>query len=152
MKHRKLRIAWSLAWATAALLLVALWVRSYRMTDTNMWRIGDFYWHRDSSADMYVMRSFVGRLYFTYAWPAIGSIGRLAVEVPIPKRADSGFGAFHNTGSLGVWMPHWLLATVAAIFSAAPWLAHARRFSLRTLLIATTLVAVGLGMIVWLSH
>src|SRR5690348_12392415 len=29
MKHRKLRIAWSVVWGTVAVLLVALWVRSY---------------------------------------------------------------------------------------------------------------------------
>jgi hypothetical protein len=33
MKHRKLRIAWSVAWGLAAVLLVALWVRSYRRHD-----------------------------------------------------------------------------------------------------------------------
>ena len=29
MEHRKLRIAWSVAWSVAAMLLCALWVRSY---------------------------------------------------------------------------------------------------------------------------
>ncbi len=29
MKHRKLRIAWSVAWGIAGVLLIALWVRSY---------------------------------------------------------------------------------------------------------------------------
>ena len=29
MKHRKLRIAWSVAWGIVAVLLIALWVRSY---------------------------------------------------------------------------------------------------------------------------
>ena len=34
MKHRKLRIAWSVAWGIVAVLLVALWVRSYWRLDT----------------------------------------------------------------------------------------------------------------------
>jgi hypothetical protein len=42
-------------------------------------------------------------------------------------------------------MPHWFLIVVTIILSAIPWF---QRFSLRTLLIATTLVAVVLGIIV----
>ena len=32
MKHRKLRIAWSVFWGLAAVLLIVLWVRSYGPT------------------------------------------------------------------------------------------------------------------------
>lgn len=45
-------------------------------------------------------------------------------------------------------VPHWLLLLLAATISAMPWIKW--RFSLRTLLIATTLVAVGLGIVVML--
>ncbi len=34
MKHRKLRIAWSVAWGVLAVLLIALWVRSYWWVDS----------------------------------------------------------------------------------------------------------------------
>jgi hypothetical protein len=33
MNHRKLRIAWSVAWGIMTASLVALWVRSYWRTD-----------------------------------------------------------------------------------------------------------------------
>src|SRR4051812_31684192 len=33
MRSRKLRIAWSVAWGAAALLIVILWARSYRSMD-----------------------------------------------------------------------------------------------------------------------
>jgi hypothetical protein len=33
MKYRKLRIAWSVAWGIVAVLLIALWVRSYWVAD-----------------------------------------------------------------------------------------------------------------------
>ena len=46
-------------------------------------------------------------------------------------------------------MPYWFLAALATSLSIFPWTNWSRRFSLRTLLIATTLVAVGLGLIVW---
>jgi hypothetical protein len=42
----------------------------------------------------------------------------------------------------------WLLVGVTVSFAAAPWIHW--RFSLRALLIATTLLAVVLGLIVWL--
>jgi hypothetical protein len=50
-------------------------------------------------------------------------------------------------------VPHWIPVSVTALFSVAPWIPCPKRFSLRTLLIATTLVAVGLGAISWaLGH
>ena len=45
--------------------------------------------------------------------------------------------------SLEVVASHWILILAFAIFAAMPWI----RFSLRTLLIATTLVAVVLGLL-----
>jgi hypothetical protein len=33
MRFRKLRIAWSVLWGLAAVLLIALWVRSYHHVD-----------------------------------------------------------------------------------------------------------------------
>jgi hypothetical protein len=42
-------------------------------------------------------------------------------------------------------LPHWLATPILASMATLPWLRRARRFSLRTLLIATTLVAVVLG-------
>jgi hypothetical protein len=47
-----------------------------------------------------------------------------------------------------VLVPHWFLALLTATISATPWIRWSRRFSLRTLLIATTFLAVVLGLIV----
>ena len=38
MKHRKLRIAWSVVWGIAAVLLIVLWVRSYLVWDNSSGR------------------------------------------------------------------------------------------------------------------
>ena len=48
---------------------------------------------------------------------------------------------------LAVKAPFWFAVAVAAVVAAVPWLPS--RFSLRTLLIATMLVAVGMGLIAW---
>jgi hypothetical protein len=46
-------------------------------------------------------------------------------------------------------LPHSLYALVFVTIAAVPWIRWSKRFRLRTLLIATTLVAVVLGLIVW---
>jgi hypothetical protein len=45
-----------------------------------------------------------------------------------------------------LFLPHWFLAVVVGSIGAVPWIK--RRFSVRTLLIATALVAVGLWLII----
>jgi hypothetical protein len=50
----------------------------------------------------------------------------------------------------GLEVPLWLPVLIVASLTAVPWLpCWSKRFSLRTLLIMTTLVAVLLGLIVW---
>jgi hypothetical protein len=53
-----------------------------------------------------------------------------------------------NGSGYPVYWPDWFVVLGCVV---APWIKWSRRFSLRTLLIATTLVAVGLGIIVMLS-
>jgi hypothetical protein len=48
-------------------------------------------------------------------------------------------------------VPYWLLTVIVASFTAAPWIRSRWTFSLRTLLIATTLIAVLLGLVAWVS-
>jgi hypothetical protein len=54
----------------------------------------------------------------------------------------------------GAWtffkVPYWMLVPSFAILAGAPWVP--RRFSLRTLLITTTLVAVGLGTVIYMAR
>jgi hypothetical protein len=47
-------------------------------------------------------------------------------------------------------VPHWLLLLFATTLAATPWIKW--RFSLRTLLIATALVAVALAAIIYASR
>ena len=55
---------------------------------------------------------------------------------------------FHKLASAEAYVPYWPVVLVCSALAGVPWLPA--RFSLRTLLVATTLVAVVLGMIVWL--
>ena len=67
-------------------------------------------------------------------------------------RMGGAFGFAHYDG--GSWKalvaPHWFPALLSVVLATIPWFSRSFRFSLRTLLIATTLVAVVLGLIVWL--
>jgi hypothetical protein len=55
-------------------------------------------------------------------------------------------------GCYDIIVPHGLGAMVFAMLATAPWIRWSSRFSLRTLLIATTLVALVLGLIVWAAR
>jgi hypothetical protein len=53
---------------------------------------------------------------------------------------------FGRSAISNISLPHWVVAMASVAVATAPWLFHWRfRFSLRTLLIATTLIAVVLG-------
>jgi hypothetical protein len=76
------------------------------------------------------------------------------IETLIPDGKPIGMGirtVTRNTGR-GLEFPYWFLALISVALTAAtaPWKLVSWRFSLRTLLIATTLVALVLGLIVWL--
>jgi hypothetical protein len=140
MKLRKLRLAWSVACGIACVLLIVLWVRSY-------------WWMEQLSGPLSRTRILV-----------VGSIeGGLLVQVPFHDwgyiwkvrsnslksggRSSFRFGSEFRRIPEGFCLPHWSLVVLYATLAAVPWLRW--RFSLRTLLIATTAIAVVLGLIVW---
>lgn len=146
MNLRNLRIAWSVTWGVAALLLIVLWVRSY--------------WGR-SSAEVLVTpthRYYVHSLYGTVAFERemrifLGiELHRLNQESDFQRlTTNAGLRIVRNDSDgnlLEVSISYWLLTAATVFVAAAPWLRW--RFSLRTLLIATTFVAVVLGLISWL--
>jgi hypothetical protein len=80
---------------------------------------------------------------------------RLENEIPYPTRNALGFGIRRfgeDTGEPGFDLnaPHWFYASVVAFVAAVTWVPG--RFSLRALLIVTTVVAVVLGLVVYTSR
>jgi hypothetical protein len=64
-------------------------------------------------------------------------------------------GVLVDWRSLSFWyvqMPYWLLVGTSLVFTVIPAIYNVRRFSLRTLLIVTTLVALVLGLIECAVH
>jgi len=71
---------------------------------------------------------------------------------PISYPAGFGLSRIANQGFV-ITFPFWFAFAIAAFLATAPWLRQlSLRFSLRTLLIATTLIAVALGLIVWATR
>jgi hypothetical protein len=67
---------------------------------------------------------------------------------PLPTNPPLGFGLSRTSSWPQIDIPYWPPTIGFGVLAAIPWLR--RRFTLRTLLIATTLLAVVLGLIVWL--
>jgi len=55
----------------------------------------------------------------------------------------------HAAGEAFLLAPYWLPVTIVAAFACSPWLPWSTRFTFRTVLIAMTLIAVVLGLMVW---
>ena len=149
MRYRKLRIAWSVAWGAVAVLLCVLWVRSY------WWIEQVYYRYQKAVIGVDSMRGTISffRNSSSNRTPGNGWwFGRYVVS-KFDYLDDSWFGLEWSwyLGDIVVGLPYWLPVTVIIVLVAIPWLSI-RRFSLRALLIATTPVAVGLGLIVWFSR
>jgi hypothetical protein len=154
MTFHKLRILWSVFWGLACVLLIVLWVRSYSWEDMFL---------AQTNSQLLQFQSMRGHLrYFAVdevthplPWFISQYIGDMSSD---DKREWD--GKFHKWGLIvlkpGIQfsspatvfaVPIWFAAILVALLGLPTWIPW--RFSLRTLLIGTTLVAVVLGLIVY---
>ena len=154
MKYSKLRIAWSVVWGLAAVLLLALWARSN-------WR-EDYVGYNYALSYGFGFKSSHGRATFdSYDARAYTGIDRIATIGFYLKSFDASESSARepqwafglkaaDSPATYVTVPHWSLAMTCALLAVINPIFHLpRRFSLRTLLMATTLVAVVLRLVVW---
>jgi hypothetical protein len=135
-----LRIAVTALSLMACVLLIALWVRSYQQT-------GVWHWGRHGAIVAY------GKIIIDESWrPAPPSRAssqsrdsRDSRDSRVEPRDCFTTRVNYEPVGTGVYLPFWLFTALALSVSIVPWLP--RRFSLRTLFIATTLVAAILGVI-----
>jgi hypothetical protein len=153
---RLLRIAVTALGLTACVMLVALWVRSY-------W-CGDRIIKRDPTGFL-IIGSLRGNVELsevkmpqansTAAQWSIASTSAAKeqhfVQLAEPDYSVLGFHFIRRPSNVAMVLPLWMPLTAIIGMVAILWIPWSRRFSLRTLLIATTLVAVGLGIVVALS-
>jgi hypothetical protein len=156
MRFRKLRIACSVACALACVLLIASWVRSYWVQYRLMYpTTGQAVIEVDSAAGIVWVQEYdvfpgVKWNRALYQFKLDGQF--LAVVNEVRQKTFLGFARFGTNSVISertTVVPYWFLVLVSASLVYAPWLPWSSRFGLRTLLIATTLVAVILGAIVY---
>jgi hypothetical protein len=146
---RFLRIAVTALSLTVCVLLVARWVKAkweFSSDVDNWWSYGQI-----SAGE---------RRYKFYSWNGMFVFGMGTFDASTNRHYGirwpdgnlfPGFGFHMDTGSFCVTVEYLLVALWAAVVAALPWIHWSKRFSLRTLLIAMTLFAVGLGGIVYLA-
>ena len=163
---RGLRIAWTVGFGIACLLLVVLWVRSYRWTDS-------IHWGRSTSDLMCtIYRGDIGIVSVNFGKPLpISTRGlqyfksnRITSRTQVNYNDGTGRPLPSYLGFKSSWLsakvrrassifvvPFWFPAVACGVVGIIPWV---RRFptcfSLRALLIAVTFLAVGMGVAVWL--
>jgi hypothetical protein len=147
MRFRKLRIAFSATCLIACVLLIALWVRSYWWCDTVC------YW---SGKENNGIESQCGNLLPFLQIAASGEKWRVIsqpIERRVPTFRHKQFSWINQLPSyFSAAIPHWCFALLTVALATLPWLGFVRQFSLRTLLFATTLIAVVLGLIVYATR
>jgi hypothetical protein len=168
---RYLRIVSLATCAIACLLLIVLWMLSYwwngsvelRVSSTREFMVmsvqgytywgtlPDQYWNwnvsmepLDEGNQTFILTT--GTRTVTHEAIRTGNLASNA-NAGLNWRGLFGFGLSHSPDVQFVSFPHWFLVLLSAAFATAPWLHW--RFSLRTLLIATTLVAVVLGAVIY---
>jgi hypothetical protein len=147
MRYPKLLITFSCICGIACVLLIVLWVRSY-------WWADGINYQSNHLIQLVSFRGGVALAAFEMA-PGDKSPGWLLDSYPPSEWKDYwpkvvGLYYAETPGYSQVLIPYWFITLLSIVAGTVPWLRW--RFSLRTLLIATTLVAVVLGLIVWLSR
>jgi hypothetical protein len=160
---RYMRIAFSATCLIACVLLIVLWVRSYVTTDLVRLRNTKYSFDYLSSYGEIGIGVSTARSWRT---PGTQAYSRLTFPYMNSWQPDArhpylsllGFRlgpyllVYHTESIVHVVFPFWFALLIIASLGAAPHAPWSKRFSLRTLLIATTLVAVMLGLVVWLGH
>jgi hypothetical protein len=160
MRFKRLRIAWSVFWGVTSVLLIVLWVRSYRYWDFGGMQNGLLqHWtnrfdsitgilHLEHSAVPKMASAVKAKTGYRYEWMFF----TLESPSPAATRSLQRLSLMVTSARQEVIFPYWCLTLVCGIIGGAPLIRCKWRFSLRTLLIATTFIALALGTIVWLAH
>ena len=153
MRSRNLRIAWSAACAIACVLTVALWVRSHYRNDS-------------LRRKHLLLTSWPGSVCITYlpdditaqppgwTFTSRSTVLQLYLDDEHRQLVPSYLGFQWCRYSIGrmfvLAIPNWFLTAATFVAATLPWLPWRRwQFSLRMLLVLTTLLAITLGVIVW---
>ena len=135
MRFRKLRVAFSVTCGIACVLLIVLWGRSQWWNERVVWS--------DAGLRMESKR------------------GILKIEAGTQERSYYSKSLVTDLSVRNQWQllrygamfPHWILVLILGGLAASPFASRpTSRFSLRALLIVTSVIALGLGTIVFVAR
>jgi hypothetical protein len=147
---RYLRIAFSATCLIAWVLVIALWVRSYWWYDS--------IWHPEKGWLPNGYTSTLGDLSVHWdsepggpRWRVYNQANENSWRREISDRSWIKYRFHWNItgGCDSIGCPHWFACSVLAAIATLLWIPWSRGFSLRTLIIATTVVCVALGLAVY---
>jgi len=138
------------AWGVVAVLLGVLWVRSYTWIETISGRGRNAISVSTFSGSVFINEGYI----LTIDDPAIGAALGTIYHTRKPLAGGRDFISSqpdigYKPRGIGTKFPIWLFVAAVVVIAAVPWFPWLTRFNLRTLFIATTLVAVVLGLIVY---
>jgi hypothetical protein len=145
---RFLRIAFSATCLIACVLLIVLWVRSYwrlDVVDVSNW------YEIDSVCSEILVMKYDPTISLADPWSYFSFVTTDEMAGG-DWRTTLGFKRSETPVGPSVVFPHWFPIFLLVLLAGIPWLKQFQRFTLRTLLIATTLVAVVLGLIVYVTR
>jgi hypothetical protein len=157
---RYLRLGWTVLCVLATVLLIVLWVRSYFRTEfverflnvNRLYATGIRERIVNFPGTLELVDESVTNLTINYAapgWKYRAYNGRISVHGEKFWRLALKSSPNYQL----VRFPHWSALLIIGTVCMIPWLFPVTwRFSLGTLLIAMTLIAVGIGLIVSVSH
>src|SRR4051812_44780824 len=111
MKHRKLRIAWSVGWGIAVVVLCVLWVRSYRYLDLANLPV--------PMVDSVLSNK--GFLEFHYNFE-LNATGWKVNSQPSLNLSSPWYEIRFDAQRQELGFPHWLPCLLFVIFATFPWL------------------------------
>jgi hypothetical protein len=152
LRYRKLRIAWSVIWGILGLLVVALWVRSYFFVHCLSFMENNFSGNIASDLGDLSGNLYIGKVGGASRWElwGYGVSERVLAKAGERSWVWQRFEWQMAPEGFSFRVPHWILVGLSAAIATIPWLGQSPyQFSLRTLLMAMTVVAVGLGAIVY---
>lgn len=147
MKFKKTRIAFSVFFGILSLLLIGLWVRSYLRKDGLELPLAHSYfvecYSEKGGLSLVYGEGAVNLQLDTFATPywSGGELINLAH-----------FGYNDKNRMLSLAFPHWFPIICLSVLAATPWVRWSQQFSLRSLFIAMTAIAVSLGFIAWAAQ
>ncbi len=142
---RVLRITWTVTCLIACVLLVVLWVRSY----SQLYNLSN--WSRQLSLSSCCGHMFVDEPFYSDESPEGGST-KIITLLGHELYFDSYPAAYIVQDGVGVAVPDWVFVGSALTIGVIPWIRWSNRFTVRTLLIATTVVAMALGLVVYVAR